>query len=153
MKKLVLIIVITIIAVSTSVAQKVSSDKVPASVMNAFKAKFPSATNVKWEMEKSKEYEAEFKLSGAEYSANFNQEGKWLETEIEIEESQLPMAVSQAISKDFAGFKVDEAEKTETSDNKTFYEVDVTKNKEKYEVQISPSGEILKKKAKKQDND
>ena len=65
----------------------------------------------------------------------------------------MPKAVSQAISKDFAGFKIDEASKNETSDNKTFYEVEVSKDKEKYEVKISTTGEILNKKVEKEDND
>jgi uncharacterized membrane protein YkoI len=153
MKNVIIIIALAIMTIALAMAQKVSSDKVPAIVTSAFKAKFSTATDAKWEIEKKTEYEAEFKLNGAEYSANFKEDGTWLETEMEISVSQLPETVSGLIAKDFAGFKVEEAEKTETSDNKLFYEVEVSKDKEKYEVKISPTGEILNKKIKKQDND
>ena len=153
MKNIFLILVFATIATALSFGQKISSDKVPSSVLKAFKAKFANASDIKWNIEKSKDYEAEFKFSDIEYSANFRQDGTWLETETELKVSQLPQTVSQAISKDFAGFKIDEASKNETSDNKTFYEVEVSKDKEKYELKISTTGVILNKKVEKEDND
>jgi hypothetical protein len=153
MKNICFMVAMAIITIAPLGAQKVSSDKIPATVINAFKAKFPGATKIKWEIAEAKDYEAEFKLDGVEYSANFAQDGTWLETETEMEVSQLPQAVSQAITKDFAGFKIEEAEKTETSDHKTYYEVEISKDKETLEVQISTTGAIMNRMEKKEDND
>src|ERR1044071_6856347 len=103
-------------------AQKISADKVPAPVQKSFHAKFPGAANVKWEMEKKDRYEAAFKVNKQELTACFNPEGQWVETETELETSQLPQAVQLTISKDFAGYKIKEAVQTETQEKGKFYE-------------------------------
>ncbi len=141
------------ITISSNYGQKISADKVPAVVTNAFNVKFSSAKDVKWEMEKSGNFEAEFKLNRVEYSANFDQNGKWLKTETEIEVSQLPKGVTDAIAKEFAGYKIDEAEMAVTFDNKITYEIEAKKDKEQYEVKFSPEGNILKKEVETDDND
>ena len=53
---------------NTTYAQKISADKVPAAVLSAFKAKFPTATKTSWELENANEYEAGFKLIRFEQS-------------------------------------------------------------------------------------
>jgi len=152
MKNLFFLAILVLIATS-SCSQKSNSIKVPAAVSDAFKAKFPTSTPIKWENENSTEYEAEFKIDGVECSANFDQTGKWLETETEIEISKIPIPVSQALAKNFEGYKVEEAEKIEKPDSIINYEVEVLKGKEKVEIHISKSGEILKKEIEKGDKD
>jgi len=126
------------------VTQKVTPDKVPAPVKQAFAKKFPAATDVKYEMEK-KDYEINFKDKGVEMSANFDATGKWLETETEIKVTDLPKEVSASVAKNFAGFKISEVAKTETPEKGLIYEMDLKKDKEGFEVQFSPKGDILKK--------
>jgi hypothetical protein len=125
-------------------SQKLSSDKVPAEVKQAFAKKFPAATDVKYEME-MKDYEISFKENGKECSANFDSTGKWLETETEMKDSDLPKEVKTSVAKNFAGFKIAEVVKLETPDKGMCYEMDLNKGKEAYEVQISPKGDVLKK--------
>jgi len=125
-------------------SQKITPDKVPAPVKEAFANKFPTATDVKYEMEK-KDYEINFKDKGVEMSANFDATGKWLETETEIKQSDLPKEVSSSVAKNFAGFKISELAKVETPDKGLLYEMDLKKDKEGFEVQFSPKGDILKK--------
>lgn len=60
-------------------------------------------------------------------SANFDATGKWLETEIEIKETDLPKAISASVAKHFAGFKISEVAKTETPDKGLIYEMDLKK--------------------------
>ena len=124
--------------------QKITPDKVPAPVKQAFAKKFPAATDIKYEMEK-KDYEINFKDKGVEMSANFDATGKWLETETEIKESDLPKEVSASVVKNFAGFKISEVAKIETPDKGLIYEMDLKKDKGGYEVQFSPKGDLLKK--------
>ena len=126
-------------------AQKISADKVPAAVTSAFKAKFPNATKTNWEMENANEYEAGFKLNGEEVSANFDNTGKWLETETEIKVSALPAAVQAALTKDFAGFKIEEASKIESAKDGNCYEAEIEKGEETFDVLFSPDGKMLSK--------
>lgn len=124
--------------------------KVPEAVKAAFTKKFPLAKNVEWSKENEKEFEAEFKLGSTQQSANFDTTGKWLETENEINVSQLPANVAKAVAAKYPGYKIEEAEKTEKPGNVFIYEVTVEKGKKSYEVQLSPEGKIVKEEAEKE---
>jgi len=126
-------------------AQKISADKVPATVTSAFKAKFPNATKTSWEMESANEYEAGFKLNGEEVSANFDNTGKWLETETEIKVSALPASIQSALSKDCAGFKINEASKIESVKNGNCFEAEIEKGEETFDVLFTVDGKMLSK--------
>ncbi|MCX6269946.1 MAG: PepSY-like domain-containing protein [Bacteroidetes bacterium] len=151
MKNLILLTTILLISFG-GFTQKITADKVPAPVKQAFAKKFPAATNIKYEMEK-KDYEINFKDKGVEMSANFDATGKWLETETEIKESALPKEITASVAKNFAGFKTSEVAKVETPDKGTIYEMDLKKGKERYEVQFSTTGEVLKKTLQKKGED
>ncbi len=130
-------------------AQKPS---VPETVNKAFTQKFPDAKSVKWDKENDTEWEAEFKLKGVEYSANFSTEGVWKETEHEIETSAIPANVKQTLDGEFAGYKIEEAEISETAEG-TVYEFKLEKDETKMEVAISPDGKVVKKEVKTEEKD
>ncbi|MEI7660774.1 MAG: PepSY-like domain-containing protein [Bacteroidota bacterium] len=144
MKKIIVLLSACLLISLMGYTQKITPDKVPVPVKQAFAKKFPAATDVKYEMEK-KDYEINFKDKGVEMSANFDATGKWLETETEIKVTDLPKDVSASASKNFVGFKISEVAKTETPDKGLIYELDLKKDKEGFEVQFSPKGDILKK--------
>ena len=144
MKKIIVLLSACMLISLMGYPQKITPDKVPAPVKQAFTKKFPSATDVKYEMEK-KDYEINFKDKGVEMSANFDATGKWLETETEIKVTDLPKEVSASVAKNFAGFKISEVAKTETPDKGLIYEMDLKKDKEGFEVQFSVKGDVLKK--------
>jgi uncharacterized membrane protein YkoI len=125
-------------------AQKLTPNKVPAPVKQAFAKKFPSASDVLYQMEK-KDYEVTFKDKGVGMSTNFDATGKWLETETEIKQFDLPKEVSSSVAKNFAGFKISEVAKVEKPDKRLIYEMDLKKDKGGYEVQFSPKGDVLKR--------
>jgi hypothetical protein len=138
-------LLITIALLSNSAfAQKISANKVPTTVISTFKAKFPTATKISWEMEKS-EYEVNFKLKKEEMSANFDNTGKWLETETEIKVSNLPASVQSVISKDFAGFRINEASKIESAKDGNCFETEIEKGEETFDVLFSADGKVLRK--------
>jgi hypothetical protein len=112
----------------------------PAQVQSAFDKKFPNSTNVKWGKENSKEWEADFKFDGKKLSANFLEDGTWIETEQEITIAQFPTAVSQAIAKTYPGWKITEADKTDTAKNGLIYEADIKNNSQKKEVAYKANG-------------
>lgn len=144
MKTLNLIAVAFAVMSFTACAQKTSA---PENVVKAFTQKFPDAKSVKWDKENETEWEAEFKLKGEEYSANFSTDGTWKETEHEIETSAIPANVKQTLDNEFAGYKIEEAEISETVEG-TVYEFELEKDKTEMEVAISPDGKVVKKEVK-----
>ena len=144
MKNTIIAMIIALLCHSQAIAQKLSEDKVPSAVKSAMKAKFPTATNVKWEQE-GKDYEAGFKNDKLKQSALFDKAGKWLVTETEIEATKLPKAVSEAFTKEYPGYSLKEAEILDTANSGTLYELEVSKGKEKLELQYTPDGKMVKK--------
>jgi hypothetical protein len=126
-----------------SFGQKLTDEKVPAVVKTAFKAKFPKVTTVSWEMEDKKEYEASFKLDKMDCTASFDLKGNWLETENVIDIAKLPKIVSDAVSKQFAGYAIKLAEQT-ISEKNTVYELSLLKGTDKKSVIISDKGSVIK---------
>lgn len=153
MKSIILLLLCALITSVSAYAQKISSDKVPPPVHAFFKAKFPAAEKIEWEMENDQEYEAEFKNGVEEQSARFDRAGKWLETETEIKVSELPQAVQDALAKEFAGYNIHEASKVEDVLYGNFYEVEIQKDKEEFDVLLDVSGKVLKKESEKSDED
>ena len=116
----------------------------PKVVSDAFTKKFPTATKVSWGKEGPKEWEAEFTFEGSKISANFYEDGAWLETEKEIKAASLPTAVATAIKTNYPGWTIIEADKTETSKHGTIYEADLKKGKSKKAVAYKEDGIFVK---------
>ncbi len=149
MKSISIMLIAGLLICSATFAQKLTADKVPAAVRNAFKAKFPKVTNAKWAMEDKTEYEAKFTLDSAKHSASFDKDGKWLETETEIEIAKLPQEVSGSILKNFPAYKIKEAAQLQKPGNANLYEVELVKGNETIEVQLKDTGEIVNKSVEK----
>jgi len=147
MKKLSVLVMLILTATLQSFAQDV-----PSKVKDAFNKKFPQAKSVHWDNENATEWEAEFKMNGKEYSANFGTDGTWKETEHDISVKELPIAVKNTLSKTFKGYNIEDAEITETPTYKA-YEVEIEKGETTMEVVIDEHGKILKKKVEKEEDD
>ena len=146
MKKIVVLLSACLLISLMGFTQKITPEKVPSPVKQAFATKFPAATDAKYEMKK-KDYAVTFKDKGVKTCVNFDPTGKWLETKTTIIESDLPTEVSASVAKDFAGFKISEVAKVETPDKPLFYKMDLKKGNEGYKAQFSPKGDVLKKKS------
>ena len=116
----------------------------PAAVKMAFKKKFPTATKVTWGKEAPKEWEAEFTFEGNKISANFGEDGTWLETEKKIKAADLPKAVAAALKMKYPGWAIAEADKTETSKHGTIYEADLKNGMKKKAVAFKEDGTTVK---------
>src|SRR5436189_6460392 len=114
MKKLIAIMV-ALQVTGFAHAQKLKESEVPEAVKDSFTQRFANVKGVEWSKEGEGEFEAEFKIKGAEQSANFDETGKWLETETEISKADLPKVVQDVIAQEFTGYKIEEAEKVETA--------------------------------------
>ncbi len=149
MKNLLVLLVLASTIGFTACGQKYN---VPAKVKSSFTQKFPEAKRVKWDKENDNEWEAEFKMKGKEYSANFDNNGNWKETEYEIKKYQIPEAVQSTLDKDFNGFKIEESEISETTDGKV-YEFELEKGDKEIEVAISINGKIIKQEEANEENE
>ena len=126
-----------------------TTNQLPAPVLQVFQAKFPAAGEVEWKLKSDKNYEAEFKLQGTEIAAKFDPAGKWLETEKAIPQSELPQAVRNTAGQQFKGYKVAETQTLQTSDaNSLAYELHLDNAKEIVKAVFSADGALLKKSAK-----
>ncbi|WP_339868969.1 PepSY-like domain-containing protein [uncultured Algoriphagus sp.] len=146
MNKYLTILSIGVLLSAGACAQEHSDEEVPDAVKTAFSQKFPTAKKVSWDMESATEWEAEFKLEGNEYSANFLADGTWQETEYEIKKADIPEAIKQTLTQDFAGFKIEEAEISEKADG-SVYELAVEKGEEEWELVFDINGKLIEKKA------
>lgn len=118
-RNIALVAVIATIISTSAFAQKMSADKIPAAVKQAFEKAYPSAKSAKWDME-GKDFEASFEQGKEELSVVFDAKGQVLEVEKEVELSALPAAVQVALK----GKKVKEAAII-TKGGKTIYEAEV----------------------------
>jgi hypothetical protein len=152
MKKIIMALLVSGIFCSAAIAQRITTDKVPALVYRAFKTKFPASNQESWSMEDKTSYEVDFFNGNKKQSAVFKEDGTWLETETEITFNQLPRPVNAAFNKQFGGFTVQETLQVETPDKGTLYEMIINKGTEGYEVEFSAKGDLLKKDAAKADD-
>ena len=139
--KIKFILAIACLSIITSLS---AQTKVPAAAMNAFKEKFPTATNVKWDKENKTEYEASFSLNGKKGSANFTDKGVWMETEKGIEKTAAPKAVLDAVKKAWPTATINQVYEIDTKDSKHYFEVEYTINGKKKEAKIAADGTMMK---------
>ncbi|MCJ7466047.1 MAG: PepSY-like domain-containing protein [Maribacter sp.] len=136
-----------LIAVSGGLIAFGLKSEVPQKVMDAFTQKFPKAKSIQWDKESDTEWEAEFKMNGVEYSANFLEDGTWKETEHELAKKEIPADIYASLMKEFPLYKVEEAEISETEEGPV-YEFAIEKGKTKMEVVVDMKGAIVKKELK-----
>lgn len=116
--------------------------KVPVSVNATFTEMFPNATDVEWEMEDEAEWEAEFKSDGKEVEACFSERGEWIETEWEIEKSEIPESILMAINSAYEAWEIDEVEFVESPEFNG-YEFELVMGEEEMEVLVTVDGVII----------
>lgn len=145
MKKIILLLLSVALCNNSAYSQKIAAEKVPASVITAFKTKYPTVTKSTWELENKTEFEVNFKLDGKKVSANFDNTGNWLETETEIKVSALPESILSILKSDFEGFKIEEASKIESFKNGICFETEIEKGKETFDVLFSADGKVISK--------
>lgn len=112
----------------------------PAEAENAFKEKFPSATNVSW-VAKDKNYEATFTDGGKKQKAEFNAKGKWVEGETMVDPNQLPKVIVDAVSEKYVGYTIKEAEQVDKKVGPTVYELDIESNRKVCQVKYNAQGD------------
>lgn len=82
MKKLIFLM-IGLVTVSITKAQKVSEKEVPAVVKSVLQRNYPDTNDLKWEKE-AENYDAEFEVAENGYSVLIDPTGNIIETEVKI---------------------------------------------------------------------
>lgn len=149
MRKLSFLLALAVMILSQACAQQ---KEAPTKVKNSFTQKFPNAKKVKWDKENATEWEAEFKMNGKEYSANFNSDGTWKETEYKIKKSEIPAVVKQTLNSQFAGYDIEKVEVSKKPEG-LVYELKLEKDDTDMEVAISSNGKVLKKESKNEEKE
>ncbi len=140
MKRIFMILMLCMGLIATIYAQK---SKVTPAAEKAFTQKFPTAKEVKWEMEAKDEYEASFVMDGKKGSANFSGKGDWMETEMTIPQSKTPNSVLDGFNKAFAGATIKEVYKIESKEGKNYFEIEYSLKGKSKEAKLDPTGKIM----------
>jgi hypothetical protein len=135
---------ILIVSLSLISVSAFSQKNPPENVKREFIKKYASALLVRWESEGKNEWEAEFRIDGKKMSASFDNSAKWIESETEITEKELPASVVSTLNKVFQGYKKGHIELFENAEIKGF-ELGLKKGESLIEVIIDNNGKIIKK--------
>ncbi len=92
------IVVSLLLSLTLGGALQAQLRKVPADVTNAFKAKYPKATDVEWK-DRLAFFEVQFKQDGSNMTVDYNSKGEWQKTEKAISFDEAPAAVKDGLSK------------------------------------------------------
>ena len=131
-------------AATSTQGAKPAELNIPAAVASAFKAKYATVASPSWKM-KGANYQDSFRMNNEEMKAEFDNTGKWLQTENKIAATSLPSTVQAEIRKDFAEYKTEDAHKVKSATGGTAYTAKVVKGTEKYEVAFGADGKVITK--------
>lgn len=137
--------------------EKVALDKLPKAVVDAVKAKFPSAKLVSAEKEKEDGktvYEVAIKDGERNIEVTLTPEGKIISIEKEISAKELPKPVAEALEKKYPKATITKLEEIIKDDKVKAYEaLIVTAEKKKLEVIFDPTGKPLGEEKKDNEKD
>jgi len=122
MKKVVLVITVSLLSNGLVAGQKFNPSDLPAAVKTAFYKQYPG-TVPKWDKEDNR-YEAEFKHHGKEMSAVFDLDGTLQESEMEISVNELP-SVARNYVKTHYNTSIKEASKITLGSGAVEYEAEI----------------------------
>ena len=123
MKKTVATMVVMLFATLTF-AQKMQKKNVPANVKSTILKKYPTAKAIKWDKEGEK-YEASFNLNKIANSVLMDAQGTILESEVEINLTQLPKGVLDYVKTNYTGKQTKGGAKITDAKGTVTYEVEI----------------------------
>ncbi|WP_299700312.1 SdiA-regulated domain-containing protein [uncultured Pontibacter sp.] len=115
---------------------------VPDAVKVGFIETYPNIKQVDWDKENGL-YEAEFKISGRERVALFQEDGKLVSYTEEIDEEFLPGSIHAYLQQYYQNYKVEEVHRIQASDQTTF-KVELEQGSKEKILQFTESGELLR---------
>jgi len=134
MKKISLLLFALIMALAAIAQKKGNAKEIPPQVINDFKARFPSATKVKWEKDKEI-IEAEFTNEGNKMEIEYLN-NTWKKTEWMLKTDYTPEKIKEYIKQFYALYKIKEVAFTDNNMGERLYEVEIAKKKKERIVLI-----------------
>lgn len=118
--------------------------KLPATVTESFRAKYPTAANVEWR-DRLSGFTASFDQDNVHYEAKFNNKGLWQSTENKIDEKDMPASVKDGFGKSkYAEWTIDEVYKIQIPGEKIQYRLQIKKNDiQKKNLLYSSEGRLI----------
>jgi len=137
-----------------------------ADMTSDFSTRYPGATDVVWYtytpdetvevlptdwnygMDAS-DYEVRYKMNGTDYTAWYN-DGKWVRSEstsMTAANAKLPNNINDLLKTQYNGYTIKDVE-TDQNNNRTVYEIALTKGNERCKVFYTSDGAIIKKKCR-----
>lgn len=124
--------------------EKVELEKVPANIAQAFKVKYPDATDQKWTKDRKKNYTVQFKINSLKCSAWFNKEAVWGGGSFGMKFDELPQPVKDSFNvSEFKTWKMVEVFRNENGYDIVYFIS--LKNKEKRILGYGADGKLKKK--------
>ena len=146
MKKVLPLFALIILSVALLNPLAAQIRKIPSEVTEAFKEKYPDATQVEWK-DKLTNFVAVFQLEGVQYEARFNKKGEWKDTENAIDTDELPETVNEGYNKSKYAeeWKIESAYKIVLPNDQVQYRVLARKSDlQKKNILFSSNGRLLK---------
>ena len=89
------------------------------------------------------EFEAHFKKNGEKCRADFTRNGKWIETEFNIDYDELPDAVQDAIKDKYDKDDITEIEAIDHHSKGIFYDVEFKRPGKNLDVEYNALGQVI----------
>jgi hypothetical protein len=150
MKKLATIFAATALLFSASAfAGETNETKATGKVEKSFQKDFSKASNITWE-KSNNVFIAHFEVNNVSIEAAYNEDGDLVATSRQVAATDLPLAVSLAISKIYPGYDVAKKGEEITYERQTNYYINVGNDKEILKLKCAVNGDIsVDKKTKK----
>ncbi len=130
-----------VVAIATSaIAQDVAERDVPSVVLNALRSKYSNAIKVEWELQNDL-YKAEFEIGSRDHDVWIDRNGTIVKHKEEFPQRELPQAIMQKLQSEFAGYKIDDAEKIEEGGN-IYYEVELDGRRDERKILFTSEGDV-----------
>ena len=135
----------------------------PATIKTSFEAKYPQATNIRWNYHRpdfatvewdwsgwpvmdTSDYVASYTWDGSEYWTWYDQDGNWVGSVSRVSDySKLPQAVNNTVTTKYNGYTIVSVDK-ENDKNRTAYEIQLESSTSKLKLLVDENGKVLKSK-------
>ncbi len=129
-----------LLLLSTSVSaqkqkQKQKQDTIPHAITACIEKEYPDAKLKSWQKSNTG-YEAALKIEGQDALLKINNNGDWVETIIEMSETDMPGRIPNYLESNYPGSKIVSSIYKETKDNGAFYFIQIKKPKSTMDVDV-----------------
>jgi hypothetical protein len=120
-----------------------SQGQVPTAVQQNFEQQYPGENDPDWHTDKNGNFEANFKIDGKKYRADYSPKGNWIETERSIDEDDLPKVILDILEEKFDDWDINEIEEVQHHSKGMFYDVELKDGKDKIDIEFKADGQII----------